>query len=581
VDCDELSGFFKHFPQLQQPIPGEKRIRAAVAICEHPGAFHAKSLPFAIQAGIIRVSIFPARSSLLRAANSAAPAHTPLFSPQQALFSVFESISQSLGRAFSAFRGSGKITEANIRDGMQQVRSALLEADVAYDVVQQFVHTVTEKSIGEQVLKSLRPEQQIVGIVHQELISLMGPVDHSLPIRRDGTSIIMMCGLQGSGKTTTCGKLAVRLKSQGITPYLVAADLQRPAAIEQLKVIGSQVGCTVYSEDPATSNPVQVCRNGVKEAKRLGAKVVILDTAGRLHVDAALMKELQQIDAAVSPDQALLVCDSMTGQDAVNSAKSFNESLELDGVILTKLDGDTRGGAALSVKAVTGVPIKFIGVGEQLDRLEDFHPDRMAGRILGMGDILSLYEKAQREFDQDEMLRQQERMQKGRFTLDDFLKQMQQVKRLGSIRDVMKMIPGMGGMADQIGDLNPEKEMSRIAGIINSMTPAERRNPEIIDRSRRTRIARGSGVQHADVNKLLKDFSAMSRMMQDVSNLGIRDRLKFMQGLAGSGMLDPSVDLSDKKLRIQRPAADMDALREKKKKQRKEAQKAKKRNRRR
>jgi signal recognition particle subunit SRP54 len=271
----------------------------------------------------------------------------------------------------------------------------------------------------------------------------------------------------------------------------------------------------------------------------------------------------------------------MTGQDAVNSAKSFNEALELDGVILTKLDGDTRGGAALSVKAVTGVPIKFIGVGEQLDRLEDFHPDRMAGRILGMGDILSLYEKAQREFDQEELLRQQERMQKGRFTLDDFVTQMQQVRRLGSIRDVMKMIPGMGGMADQIGDLNPEKEMSRITGIINSMTPAERRNPEIIDRSRRTRIARGSGVQHGEVNKLLKDFASMSRMMQDVSNLGIRDRLKFMQGLAGSGMLDPSVDLAEKKLRIQRPAADMDALREKKKKQRKEAQKAQIRNRRR
>jgi signal recognition particle subunit SRP54 len=494
---------------------------------------------------------------------------------------VFESISQSLGKAFSAFRGTGKITEANIRDGMQQVRTALLEADVAYDVVQQFVQNVTGRAVGEQVLKSLRPEEQIVGIVHQELVSLMGPVDHSLPIRRDGTSIIMMCGLQGSGKTTTCGKLATRLKAQGVTPFLVAADLQRPAAIEQLRVIGSQVGCTVYSEDPRTSNPVQVCRNGVKEAKRLGAKIVILDTAGRLHVDAGLMKELQQIDAAVAPDLALLVCDAMTGQDAVNSAKAFNEALELDGVILTKLDGDTRGGAALSVKAVTGVPIKFIGVGEQLDRLEDFHPDRMAGRILGMGDILSLYEKAQREFDQEELLRQQERMQKGRFTLDDFVKQMQQVKRLGSIRDIMKMIPGMGSMADQIGDLNPEKEMSRITGIINSMTPNERRNPEIIDRSRRARIAKGSGVQQADVNKLLKEFSNMSRMMQDVSNLGIRDRLRFMQGLAGSGILDPSADLSEKRLRIQPRSADNDALREKKKKQRKEAQKAKKRNRRR
>ena len=272
----------------------------------------------------------------------------------------------------------------------------------------------------------------------------MGPVDHSLALKRDGVSIIMMCGLQGSGKTTTCGKLARRLKEAGHSPFLVAADLQRPAAIEQLKVIGSQVGCPVYAEDPKTSNPVQVCRNGVKEAKRVGANVVILDTAGRLHVDAALMKELQQIDSSVSPDQALLVCDAMTGQDAVNSAKAFNDALELDGVILTKLDGDTRGGAALSVKAVTGVPIKFIGVGEQLDRLEEFHPDRMAGRILGMGDIVSLFEKAQKEFDEEDMLRQQEKMQQGKFTLDDFRMQMRQIKKLGSMRDIMKMIPGHG-----------------------------------------------------------------------------------------------------------------------------------------
>jgi len=569
-----------------------------VAICEHPPAFSRKKLAIRPPRGYDPRFVFsglpprytfsgfptsPAAARLLSQASGSCRLRVTVFDFRffRSVSPVFESISQSLGRAFSAFRGTGKITEANIREGMQQVRSALLEADVAYDIVQQFVQTVTTKAIGEQVLKSLRPEQQIVGIVNQELINLMGPVDHSLAVRRDGTSVIMMCGLQGSGKTTTCGKLATRLKAQGLTPFLVAADLQRPAAIEQLKVIGAQVGCAVYSEDPVASNPVQVCRNGVREAKRIGAAVVILDTAGRLHVDAALMKELQQIDSAVSPDQALLVCDSMTGQDAVNSAKSFNDALELDGVILTKLDGDTRGGAALSVKAVTGVPIKFIGVGEQLDRLEDFHPDRMAGRILGMGDILTLYEKAQREFDQEELLRQQERMQKGRFTLDDFVAQMKQVRRLGSIRDVMKMIPGMGGFADQIGDMNPEKEMSRITGIISSMTPAERRNPEIIDRSRRTRIARGSGVQHGDVNKLLKDFAGMSRMMQDVSNLGVRDRLKLMQGLAGSGMLDPSVDLSEKKLRIQRPAADMDALREKKKKQRKEAQKAKKRNRRR
>ena len=391
----------------------------------------------------------------------------------------------------------------------------------------------------------------------------------------------MMCGLQGSGKTTTCGKLATRLKEQGYSPFLVAADLQRPAAIEQLKIIGAQVGCPVYSEDPQNSNPVQVCRNGVAAAKRSGAQVVILDTAGRLHVDDGLMRELQQIDSLVAPDQALLVCDAMTGQDAVNSAKAFNDALELDGVILTKLDGDTRGGAALSVKAVTGVPIKFIGVGEQLDRLEEFHPDRMAGRILGMGDILSLYEKAKKEFNEEEMLRQQERMQKGKFTLDDFRNQMRQIKKLGSMRDIMKMIPGMGAMVDQLGDMNPEGELSRIEGIIDSMTMHERQNPEIIDRSRRNRIARGSGVDAADVNKLLKDFSMMAKMMQGMSNMGLRDRLRMMKGLTDGGFLNPGAEIVEKKLRSGRGPADKDAARDKKKKQKKEAAKAKKRNRRR
>ena len=494
---------------------------------------------------------------------------------------MFETISQSLGKAFSAFRGTGKITEGNIRDGMQQVRKALLEADVAYDVVTDFVKNVTELAIGEKVLKSLRPEEQIVGIVHQQLISLMGPVDHSLALKRDGVSIIMMCGLQGSGKTTTCGKLARRLKEAGQSPFLVAADLQRPAAIEQLKVIGSQVGCPVYAEDPTTSNPVQVCRNGVKEAKRVGANVVILDTAGRLHVDAALMKELQQIDSSVSPDQALLVCDAMTGQDAVNSAKAFNDALELDGVILTKLDGDTRGGAAISVKAVTGVPIKFIGVGEQLDRLEEFHPDRMAGRILGMGDMVSLFEKAQKEFDEEDMLRQQEKMQQGKFTLDDFRMQMRQIKKLGSMRDIMKMIPGMGGVVDQLGDMNPEDDMRRIEGIINSMTPKERQNPDVIDRGRRNRIASGSGVLPADVNKLLKDFSAMGKMMQGMSNMGLRDRMRAVKGMADGGLLNPGAELTEKKMRSQRGPLNKDDAREKKKKQKKEAQKAKKRNRKR
>ena len=493
---------------------------------------------------------------------------------------MFEGITQNLTNAFSAFRGTGKISEGSIRDGMKQVRQALLEADVAYDVAQEFVKRVTTQAVGERVLKSLRPDQQIVGIVHQELINLMGPVDHSLTIRRDGVSVIMMCGLQGSGKTTTCGKLGRMLKEAGHAPMLVAADLQRPAAIEQLKVIGRQVGCPVYAEDPKKSDPVQVCRNGVKEAKSSNVRVVILDTAGRLGIDEELMQELQRIDNRVAPDQCLFVCDAMTGQDAVNSAKAFNEALELDGVVLTKLDGDTRGGAALSVKAVTGVPIKYVGVGEQLDRLEEFHPDRMAGRILGMGDVLSLVEKAQRELDEEEMLAQQQKMQEGRFTLDDFRKQMRQIKKLGSMREIMKMIPGMGNVVDQLGDdMNPEDDMRRIEGIINSMTLDERGNPDRIDRSRRNRIANGSGVDPADVNKLLKDFQSMSKLMQDMAGMGLRDRMKAVKQMADQGMMDPNADLRERKVRSKRGAMDQGLARKKEKHKRKDARRAKKRNR--
>jgi len=491
---------------------------------------------------------------------------------------VFEGITENLTSAFSAFRGSGKITEANIHDGMKQVRKALLEADVAFDVVKDFVSRMTEQAIGADVLKSLKPEQQIVGIVHQGLIDLMAG-DHELPIKRDGVTIIMMCGLQGSGKTTTCGKLARKFKEDGHSPMLVAADLQRPAAIEQLKVIGEQVGVPVYHEDPAKSDPVQVCRNGVKKAKADGGTIVILDTAGRLGIDEALMKELQRIDKRVGPDVCLFVCDAMTGQDAVNSAKAFNDALELDGVILTKLDGDTRGGAALSVRAVTGVPIKFVGVGEQLDRLEQFHPDRMAGRILGMGDVLSLVEKAQQEFDEEEMLAQQEKMQKGKFTLDDFRKQMRQIKKLGSMREVMKMIPGMGKVVDQMGDMNPEDDMLRIEGIINSMTLDERNNPDKIDRSRRNRIATGSGVEPSEVNKLLKDFNSMGKMMQDMSGMGVKDRMKAVKQMADGGMMDPNANIRERKVRSKRGPANTTELRKKEKNKRKNAAKAKKRNR--
>ena len=510
---------------------------------------------------------------------------SPKQTPSSAGFiAMFEGITQNLNNALSAFGKGGKLTESSIHDGMRAVRQALLEADVAYEIAQDFVKRVTDQAVGEQVLKSLRPDQQIVGIVHQELINLMGPVDHSLHLRRDGVTTLMMCGLQGSGKTTTCGKLARMLNEAGFKPMLVAADLQRPAAIEQLKVIGEQVGVPVYSEDPGTSNPVRVCQNGVKQARRDDdLRVVILDTAGRLHVDDELMSELRQIDNKVGPDQALLICDAMTGQDAVNSAKAFNDALELDGVILTKLDGDTRGGAALSVKAVTGVPIKYIGVGEQLDRLEEFHPDRMAGRILGMGDVLSLVEKAQRELDQDEMLAQQEKMQEGKFTLEDFRKQMRQIKKLGPMREVMKMIPGMGSALDamdEMGDANPEDDMRRIEGIIDSMTPHERSNPDRIDRSRRNRIAAGSGTDPSEVNKLLKDFGSMSKLMKEMAGMGVRDRMRAVKQMADGGMFDPGADIREKKSRSKRGPQEVGKLRDKRKKHKKDARKARRRNRR-
>ena len=466
---------------------------------------------------------------------------------------------------------------------MRQVRQALLEADVNFDVAQEFVARVTEQSLGEQVLKSLRPSEQIVGIVHNELINLMGPVDHSLHLRRGEITILMLCGLQGSGKTTTCGKLARMLKEADRKPMLVAADLQRPAAIDQLQVIGEQIGVPVYTEPPASSTPLKVCQNGLKEAKKADADVLILDTAGRLHIDDELMRELEKIDTRLGPHQVLLVCDAMTGQDAVNSAKAFNDALELDGVILTKLDGDTRGGAALSVKAVTGVPIKYIGVGEGMDRVEPFHPDRMASRILGMGDIVSLVEKAQQEFDEQEMLDQQRKMEEGKFTLTDFQKQMRQIKRLGPMREVMKMIPGVGNMLDdtdpEMGD--PEDELRRIDGIINSMTHNERENPDRIDRSRRNRIAKGSGNEPSEVNQLLKQFDAMSGMMKEMAGMGMGDRVKAVKQLADSGAMNPGAKFQKEKQRSKRGTIDKTKAAEMKRKKRKDAKKAKKRNRKR
>ncbi|MFO1020825.1 MAG: signal recognition particle protein [Planctomycetales bacterium] len=490
---------------------------------------------------------------------------------------MFETITANLTSALKIFTGTGKLTEANIREGLQQVRNALLEADVNYEVADDFIKNITDEAIGQKVIEALRPQEQFLGIVYNALIDLMGPVDHSLNLKDSGISIVMMCGLQGSGKTTTCGKLAKLLLEQGKRAMLVAADLQRPAAIEQLKVIGEQVGVPVYTEPP-TSNPVAVCQNALQAAKSAGnVQVLILDTAGRLHVDQALMKELEEIDRRLNPSQILFVCDAMTGQDAVNSARAFNDALELDGVILTKLDGDARGGAALSVKQVTGVPIKFIGMGEQLDKLEPFHPDRMAGRILGQGDILTLAEKAQRALDADQMAKAQEEMLQGKFTLESFRDTMKNVQKIGSMKDILKML-GMGGMLEQMpNQVDPEGEMKKIEGMINSMTPDERKFPERIDINRRRRIAKGSGTEPADVNRLLKDFENMAAQMQKVSGLGMRDRMRAVREMSQAAMMNPHASMMREKQRSK--AKEMDA--DKKKKLRKEAKAQRKKNKRR
>ena len=398
---------------------------------------------------------------------------------------MFESLQQGLQGALKSLRGKGKLTEANMRDGLRLVEQSLLEADVSYSVIQDFMGRVTEQALGQKVLLALDPSQHVVGIVHQELINILGPVDPSLHLRGDVT-VLMLCGLQGSGKTTTCAKLVRLIQQNKKRALMVAADLQRPAAVEQLHVLGEQVSAPVYSEKGAT-DPIRVCQNAVKKAKEDKIDVVLLDTAGRLAIDEELMEQLKLIDRRVHPDQVYLVVDGMTGQDAVNSAAAFNEALELDGVIMTKLDGDARGGALLSVKHVTGVPIKFIGTGERLDGIEPFHPDRMAGRILGMGDVLTLVETAHREFDHEEMARTEERLRKGEFTLDDFRSQLQQVARPGMMQKFMGLMPGMGELNKMMGEVDAEGDMKRLFGVIDSMPPAERRNPKIIDPSRRGR----------------------------------------------------------------------------------------------
>jgi signal recognition particle subunit SRP54 len=446
---------------------------------------------------------------------------------------MFESLTDKFTDMFRKMSGRGRITEQNVRDAMVDVRTALLEADVHYKVVQQFCDDIVQKAMGQEVIKSLHPGQMMVKIVHDELAALMGPVDARIYYVSPPPTIIMMAGLQGSGKTTTCGKLAKRILAQGRSPMLVACDLQRPAAVEQLSIVGEQAGVPVFRME-GEKNPVRVARQAVTWAQQNDRDVVIVDTAGRLHIDEEMMKQAQDIAKAVSPHQIYLVCDSMTGQDAVTSAREFNERLELDGVILTKFDSDARGGAALSIKAVTGKPVKFIGVGEKLDDLEEFHADRMAGRILGMGDVVSLVEKAQQQFDADEAAKMQEKMAKGRFTLDDFLAQMRQMKKMGPLKEILKML-GMGG-ADMAGMVQGD-ELKGMEAIILSMTPTERETPDVIEASRRRRIARGSGTDPQDVSGLIKQFTMAAGMMKQMSNMGMRDRMKFAQQVGQAGMM--------------------------------------------
>jgi len=456
--------------------------------------------------------------------------------------SVFESLTQGLSNALGKLRGTTKFTEANMHEGLREVRRALLSADVSLEVVNSFIQRVEQTALGRDVLKSVRPSEQIVQVVYEELVNLMGPVNPAIPLKRSGPTVLMLCGLQGSGKTTTSGKLAKLLASQGQHPLLVAADLQRPAAIEQLKTIGAQLDIPVYSE--AITDPVKVCLNGIKEAEKTKRNIVILDTAGRLHVDDALMKELEAIDRRCNPQQCFLVADSLTGQDAVNSSRAFNDALELDGIILTKLDGDSRGGAALSIKEVTGVPIKFVGMGEKLDALEPFRPEGMASRILGMGDVLGLVQKAQQTINEDEAKKAQEKMEKGKFDLSDFYTQLQRVKQMGSLRGIMEQMPGMSQMLGDQDD--PEGEFKRIEAMISSMTPAERAKPELIEHSRRRRIARGSGTEPHEINKLIKQFEQMRSLIKGMANQSMMDRLKTMMGLQRSGALNGMAPLNTK-----------------------------------
>ena len=432
---------------------------------------------------------------------------------------MFESLTDRLNTVFKKITGRGRLSESNIQEALKEVRMALLEADVNYKVVKKFIDDIQQRAVGQDVLESLTPGQQVVKIVNDELVGLMGGTQQGLELTGRTPYSLMLAGLQGSGKTTTAAKLANYLRKRGRHPYLVPADVYRPAAIDQLKKLGGQINIPVHPSDSG-DDPETICLSALSRAGKEGADVLIIDTAGRLHIDERLMAELERIKAAIRPCEILLVADAMTGQDAVNVAKRFDEALDLTGVILSKMEGDARGGAALSIKAVTGKPIKFIGIGEKIEALEPFHPDRMASQILGMGDILSLIEKAQGEFDEKEAIRLEKKLRKREFDLEDFQTQLKQVKKLGSLEQILGMIPGLG-QVKKLKELKPdEKELVRVEAMINSMTREERQRYKIINGSRRQRIARGSGTTVQDVNRLLKNFAETKRMMERFTQKG-------------------------------------------------------------
>lgn len=448
---------------------------------------------------------------------------------------AFEGLTEKLAAAFKKLRGKGRLSEADVKEAMREIRLALLEADVSYKVVKQFIAQVTEKAVGADVLEALSPAQMIVKIVNQELTELMGGSSAKLTIAPKPPTVVMMVGLQGAGKTTNGAKLAGMMKKQGKRPLLAACDVYRPAAIKQLEVVGEQLDVPVFQMGQI--DPVDIAKAAVAHAEKHGNDMVFLDTAGRLHVDEALMDELKSIKAAVSPTEILLVVDAMIGQDAVNAAKAFDDALDIDGVMLTKLDGDARGGAALSIKAVTGKPIKFVGVGEKLDQIEVFHPDRMASRILGMGDMLSLIEKAEQNFDRQKALEFQEKLRKNKFTLTDFYEQMAQLKNMGSLSEIAGMLPGVKA-SDLEGASMDESLLGRMEAIILSMTPYERENPNVLNSSRKRRIAAGSGTQVVDINRLLKQFEMMQAMTKQFAGGKMPKSMRRLMGKkGGKGML--------------------------------------------